>query len=101
MARQVLTFDKAAPEDVDFYEGDFRLLLDEGETISTAAVSVDPSGAMTAGTPTIDGAAIRVQLSGGTAGTKYFVTFVATTSLGRTLNRATSVTIGTSKRPLT
>ncbi len=99
MPRIVFPFDQAAPDDEDFFYGGFRNLLTDGETISSATIETSPSG-LTVGAPAILGDQVRVKLSGGTAATKYFITFAIVTSTARTLERTTSVTLGAENRPL-
>lgn len=102
MPRTVEPFDEASPNDINVvYEGDFRRILKEGETLSSPEVIVDPSGGLTVGSPSVVGTRVQVRLGGGTAGTKYFIVFKAVTSENETLERTTSLQIGEEYRPLT
>lgn len=74
------------------YTFDFTGQLAPGESISSAAVSAatysgtdtNPS-ALISGSPTVSGAVVRQNLTGGTLGVLYRVTCDATTSANRTL----------------
>jgi hypothetical protein len=69
------------------YEWDFSDFdeLEAGETISSPAVTADPSG-LTIGTPSVSGSSVFCRLSGGTAGVTYEVTCAVTLSSGGTLD---------------
>lgn len=69
---------------------DFANLLDTGETISTATVTVRTAqgvdaAAMKSGAADISGTVVRQLITGGTAGMSYKVGFTITTSAGQTL----------------
>ena len=70
---------------------DFANLLADGETISTATVSirtaygVDTGTDMLSASETIDGSVIRQLITGGTSGMSYRISFGITTSTGQVL----------------
>jgi len=78
------------PSESRLYEMDFSLLLGEAETIVTVdSVTVDPApesgGLSLDGPATAVGAVVRQRISGGTAGVRYKVTIVVTTSAANVL----------------
>ena len=66
-----------------------------GESITEAAVTVAPTGGLTAGEPAIvnGGTAVQVWLSGGVAGQRYTVACRVTTSVGRIDERTAQVNV--------
>lgn len=65
---------------------DFSPLLAAGETItSVTSVVASPNTLTLSGPATFTGAFAVQRIAGGTAGTKYKVTFVVVTSMGNTL----------------
>ena len=66
-----------------------------GESITEAAVTVAPTGGLTAGEPAVvnGGTAVQVWLSGGVAGVDYRVTCQVATSAGRTDERSATVKV--------
>lgn len=73
-----MTKTKQPSENVD-YDFDFANYLPSGDNISTATVTISPSGP-TLGTKTISGQIVKQYISGGTSGTTYKVTCVANTA---------------------
>jgi hypothetical protein len=71
------------PGEVLDYDFDFTDSLAEGDTVSTATVTVSPSG-LTLSTKTVSSPTVKQWVSGGTAGTRYRLTCAAVTSGGRT-----------------
>lgn len=65
---RIYTFDFAALEE-----------LVAGQTISSATVTAAPSG-LTIGSPSVVGATVRADISGGTAGVGYILTVTITTN---------------------
>ena len=66
-----------------------------GESITEAAVTVAPTGGLTAGEPAVvnGGTAVQVWLSGGVAGQRYSVACRVTTSAGRIDERTAQVNV--------
>ena len=85
-----MQFTDKDPSEVVRLGVDFANLLDTGESISTATVSVRTAqgvdaAAMISGSEDIDGSVVRQLITGGTAGMAYRVGFTITTSTGQTL----------------
>jgi hypothetical protein len=85
-----MNFTDKDPSEVVRLGVDFANLLDTGETIIGATVTVrSASGvaqaAMLSGDDEIDGSIVRQLITGGVTGTTYKVSFVITTSAGQTL----------------
>ena len=74
------------PSDELIYTFTLADFLGDGETISSAAITGDPSG-LTIGSVTLSDSTATALISGGTAGETYEVTCEATLSTGETLNR--------------
>lgn len=81
--------DKDPNDDIDV-SFDWTDELAEGETISTATVTVDPSGELTIQPAVINGGLVSTRIAAGVLGKTYWLTFQITTSLGNTLNRKAS-----------
>lgn len=56
--------------------------LDAGQTISSCVVTSSPAGITLNGAATIDGNTVKQFVSGGTAGSEYYLTFTTTLSDG-------------------
>ena len=56
--------------------------MDLGETVSTCVISQSPSGLTEVGSPIISDNLVTQIVSGGVAGTEYYVTFTTTLSDG-------------------
>ena len=85
-----MNFTDKDPSEVVRLGVDFANLLDTGETISGATVTVRTASgvaqaAMLSGTDEIDGSIVRQLITGGVTGTTYKVSFIITTSTGQTL----------------
>jgi hypothetical protein len=74
------------PAENRLYSMDFSGLLAVGETIAgVSSVVATPSGLTLVGSPSYSGVYAMQRISGGTANTRYKVTFVVTTTAGNTL----------------
>jgi len=85
-----MPFTDKDPSEVVRLGVDFSNLLDTGETISTATVSIRNAAgvaqaAMLSGSPTNSSGIVRQLITGGTAGMAYKISFTITTSTGQTL----------------
>lgn len=83
MARQTLI---KQPGESRLFAMDFAGQLADGETISAVnSVTATPSGLTISGAPTYSGAKASQRIAGGSAGVRYVVTFVVTTSASNVL----------------
>lgn len=74
------------PSEIRSYVMDFSPLLGAGETLTAASsVTAAPSGLTLVGSPTVSGTFAAQTVSGGTAGQRYKITYLVTTSDGNTL----------------
>jgi len=82
-------YDPKTPQEEDSFGFDYTDLLSAGETIVSAAITIDvidgvdptPS-AMISGTPTIAGPIVSIKLVGGVEGVLYCIHCLATCSTG-------------------
>lgn len=76
------TIQKYAPEilDIGF---DLAPELGNGETISSCTATVSPVGLTLSGSVVISGTIVKQRVTGGTAGDRYTVRFLATLSTGQ------------------
>lgn len=89
------TFSPKDPDETIYYGLDFAALLNTGETISSATVSIratqgtDPApAAMLSGAPILDGATVKHLVTGGVAGCVYQLSVSVVTSAGQTFIEA-------------
>lgn len=74
------------PSESRLFAMDFSANLAAGESLaSVVSVTVDKAGLTITDPPTYGGTKAQQRISGGTAETRYKVTFVVTTSAGNTL----------------
>jgi hypothetical protein len=74
------------PAESRMYTMDFSPLLGTGETLTgVTSVTALPADLTLSGVPTYSGVFAQQRIAGGTAGVKYVVTFLVTTSGGNTL----------------
>ncbi len=74
------------PSESRVFAMDFAAQLADGESLtSVSSVTAAPSGLTISGAATLSGAVASQRIAGGTAGVRYVVTFVVTTSASNTL----------------
>lgn len=78
------TLEKQASESL-LYDMEFLGRLDEGETLSTVTSFTGSPSGLTIGSASVSGTRAQARISAGTAGTKYKITVVVTTSASNTL----------------
>lgn len=76
-------FPKAPPDQTD-YDIEFDDWLPEGDTITSADATVDPTGELAVASVSITDQTVKVWLNGGLDGKTYTVTLIVGTAGGRT-----------------
>lgn len=84
MPRKVETMPYKRPGEVVDYDFDFTDQLAAGDTVSTATVTVTPSGPTLSPLAIVATPIVKQWVSGGTAGVRYLLKCVAVTTGGRT-----------------
>lgn len=73
------------PAESRLFSMDFTADLSPAEVLVTASCTAAPTGLTLTGPASVNSKVAQQRIAGGTAGTRYKVTFVVTTSLGNTL----------------
>lgn len=78
----IASFKQQPAERLD-YDVDYTDWLPSADSLSSATVSVSPSG-LTIDSPAINGKFVKLWVSGGSSGAKYKATLTVVTAIGRT-----------------
>lgn len=81
------------PNDIIDEKFDWSTFLAASETLTSATVTVAPSGELLVVSTTHDDSAVTFHVSGGVIGTTYEITCQVQTSAGNTVNRKATIAV--------